>query len=148
MLSLKCDSCKSRNKIQTSFWISKIDAIGFIFLSILLTGPVWAITSLIEEFGPISFLIVCVSFYLAVSNQQYKIVALLVIEFFIDSLFIELELYSYSILVATAFLLTFAKVGSKIYGFFFLCVNYKFNFKLICSNCGRIHKSIALPKVA
>jgi len=143
---LRCSSCKSSNKTQTNFWISKIDAVGFIFLSLLLTGPVWAITSLIEELGFISFLIVCISFYIAVSNKQYKIVALLVAEFFIDSVLINLGLYSYSILVATAFALTFIKVGSKIYGFFFLCVNYKFNFKLICSNCDRVHKSIALPE--
>ncbi|MBO9492461.1 hypothetical protein J7384_19090 [Endozoicomonas sp. G2_1] len=145
MLPYRCGYCKSPNRIKADFWISKIDAFGFIFLSLLLTAPVWAITSLIEEYDFISILIVLITIYLAVLSKQYKIVAILAIELLIDIVLYELGLYSYSLLVATAFLITFIKVGSKIYGFFFLCVNYKFNFELICKKCGKVSKSLKLP---
>ncbi len=145
MLPSRCGSCKSPNRIKANFWISKIDAVGFLFLSLLLTAPVWALTSLIEEYDFLSVLIVLITIYLAISSKQYKIVAILAIELLIDLMLYELGLYSYSLLVTTAFLITFIKVGSKIYGFFFLCVNYKFNFELICKKCGKVNKSIKLP---
>jgi hypothetical protein len=100
---------------------------------------------LIEEYDFLSVLIVLITIYLAISSKQYKIVAILAIELLIDLMLYELGLYSYSLLVTTAFLITFIKVGSKIYGFFFLCVNYKFNFELICKKCGKVNKSMKLP---
>jgi len=143
---LKCGSCDGANSTETKFWMSKIDAIGFLFLSLLLTGPVWAITALIEEYDFIAFLIVLVSFYLAYLDKQYKVIAILVAELFIDMILVNLGFYSISLLVSTAFVLTFIKVGRKIYGFFFMCVNYKFNFKLVCKDCGQINKHISLPE--
>ena len=117
MFPLKCGSCDGANRTETKFWMSKIDATGFLFLSLLLTGPVWAITALIEESEFIAFLIVLVSFYLAYLDKQYKVIAILVTEFLIDMLLVNLGFYTVSLLVSTAFVLTFIKVGRKIYGF-------------------------------
>ncbi|WDE07848.1 hypothetical protein SG34_013755 [Thalassomonas viridans] len=36
------------NRVKLDFWISKIDAVGFIVLSLFLSVPVWAVSYMVE----------------------------------------------------------------------------------------------------
>ena len=142
---LKCKNCSERNQFNFNFWISKIDAVGFIFLSAILTLPVWAVSSLIESSMFFTYLIVGFAIFLEYTEKEYKVVALLVLELFIEVWIFSSIVGHTSLVVITAFLVTFYQVGKKVYGFFFMCVNYKLQLNVRCNSCDIEAKNIILP---
>ena len=143
----KCKKCSSRNKIENTFWISKVDAIGFLFLSALLTLPVYFVTFLIESSQGFAAFIIAVAIFIEYAEKQYKVMALLIAELIIETMVFNSSIGSTSIVVITAFIVTFYTIGKKVYGFFFLCVDYKFKSKIYCPSCNVIAKNISLPSV-
>ncbi len=51
-----------------------------------------------------------------------------------------------SLIFAVVFLLSFYRVGRKVYGFFSLFVDYELKLDFVCQPCGTVLKVIALPK--
>lgn len=125
--------------------MSKIDAIGFIFLSLLLSVPIGIISFFAEESQGFTYFIALIGFVIAAIGKEYKIIALLILELFIDSALYESGVYEFSFMVATAFIFTFIKIGGKIYRFFFMCVNYKLDLSVFCKKCDKTYKKINLP---
>ena len=156
MHPISCRKCKEKNKFEFGFKISKIDVIGFLFLSLLLTGPVWAFTYVWESIpdkAEFVFLFICliISSYTLQILISFLFLSLLlifpieIVEIGIEYLFL---LYSVDIrdeVAALAFAMMFYKIGCRVYGFFFLCVNYKFKFKVFCNSCGNVFKNVNLP---
>lgn len=143
---LKCHKCKTFNRINTKFWMSKIDAVGFIILSLLLSVPIGFLSFVAEESQGFSYFIAFLAIVIAAIGKEYKIIALLILELFIDLALYENGFYEFSLMVATAFIFTFIKIGGKIYKFFFMCVNYKLNLNIFCKTCNKVYKNINLPR--
>lgn len=133
-------------RLQSTFLDVKIDMIGFIFLSICLAIPIGIVAFLAEESQSFARFIAFVVLIFAVIKKHEKVVVLLIVELVIDWALEQAGMYEFSLMIATAFLLTFIKLGSKIYGFFFQCVNYKFDLDLFCQKCNKTYKKVRLPE--
>ncbi|PHN90388.1 hypothetical protein CSC79_08365 [Pseudoalteromonas sp. 3D05] len=101
---------------------------------------------LAEESQSFARFIAFVVLIFAVIKKHEKVVVLLIVELVIDWALEQAGMYEFSLMIATAFLLTFIKLGSKIYGFFFQCVNYKFDLDLFCQKCNKTYKKVRLPE--
>lgn len=130
---------------KINFWISKIDAVGFLVLSILLTGPVWFASYLVENSIFLAYLIAFVTIFVAYSEKQNNVVTILVAELLIDMALINSGFYSIGLMVVTAFALTFIRIGKKVYGFFFMCVNYQLKANYTCKVCNKDLFVLELP---
>jgi hypothetical protein len=144
---LNCKKCNTKNKLETKFWLSKVDAIGFLFLSALLTLPIYFVSFLIESSQAFAVLIILFSIFLEYIEKEYKVVAFLVAELIIETAIFQSEIGASSIVVITAFIVTFYNIGKKVYGFFFMCVNYKLEYKVHCLNCNTVVRDVKLPTI-
>lgn len=144
---LNCSKCNTRNKMDTKFRISKIDAIGFLVLSSLLTLPIYFVSFLIESSQTFAVLIILFSIFFEYIEKEYKVVAFLIVELIIETAIFNSEIGASSIVVITAFIVTFYTLGKKVYGFFFMCVNYKLEYKIHCVNCNTVEREVKLPTI-
>lgn len=142
---LKCDKCDALKKVNFNFWIFKVDAIGFIVLSVFLAVPIGVLAYLAENSQGFAYFIAFIAFLIAWINKEHKVIALLLVELLIDSALYKSGVYEFSFMVATAFIFTFIKIGGKIYQFFFMCVNYKLDFEVLCKSCNTVYKKVKLP---
>lgn len=130
---------------RISFWMSKVDAFGFFILSCVLTGPVWFASYLIEDSIALAYAIAFITIAVAASEKQHKVVAILIVELLFDLMLINLGVYEVGLMVSTAFALTFYRIGKKVYGFFFMCVNYKLTIEITRKNCNSTVYYLELP---
>ncbi|MBB1310426.1 hypothetical protein H5203_14680 [Pseudoalteromonas sp. SG41-1] len=143
---LKCNQCAAKKDFKIHFWMSKIDMVGFIFLSLCLSIPIGIVAFLAEESQSFARFIAFAVLIFAAIKKHKKVVALLIVELVIDWALDKAGMYEFNLMVATAFILTFIKIGSKVYGFFFQCVNYKFDLDIFCPKCNKTYKKVRLPE--
>lgn len=117
-------------------WLSFIDAIGFILLSVVLTFPVWVAAYLMEASVVLAYTVAVITIGVAAAERHTRVVVLLVAELVVDIVLIQLDVYTVGLMVTTAFVLTFLRIGKLVYGFFFQCVDYRLSVTFSCKKCG------------
>lgn len=151
-----CNNCNNRKNLKLDFWISSIDTIGFLFVSFLLTAPVLFLTNIWESLDyTAEYIVALIAFIISSYKMEYLISILLlsivlvfpieILDYIVDLVFPNVNLQLNSVFARAAFFITFCRIGKKVYGFFFLCVNYRLNFHVTCKLCDIVYKSINLP---
>jgi hypothetical protein len=151
-----CKNCNNRKNLQMDFWISSIDTLGFIFVSFLLTAPILFLTNIWESLDyTAEYIVALIAFIISSYKKEYLISILLlsvvlvfpidILDYIVGLVFPNINLQLNSVFAGAAFFITFCRIGKKVYGFFFLCVNYRLSFNVTCEPCNLVYKSINLP---
>lgn len=110
-----------------------------------MTGPVWAVSIIAESYPAIAYVVAFTILAYNIAEKKKWVVIVLSIELAIDVLLLYLGLYEIGLMVATAFIITFIRVGLKVYGFFFMFVDYKFSLTLTKRQCNSVVYRLDLP---
>jgi hypothetical protein len=144
-LIVKCGKCERIVIPKWTFWISKIDAFGFLILSAMFIPPIWGISYALEEFTPLFYFVAFIIIAFYISEQSYKLVGFLLAELVVDAVLVSAGVYSVSLFVSTAFALTFYRIGRRVYGLFFKFVNYKLTLVFKCTQCKQLISKLKYP---
>ena len=142
---VRCDKCKKTIIPKGALSISNTDALGFLFLSAILLFPIWGISAALEGIPFLAYLIAFTTIAFYTAEKEYKVVGVLLAELAVDVALIYLDFYTVGLFTTTAFILTFYRIGRRIYGFFFKFVNYELRLIFKCRRCKRIINELKLP---